>query len=746
MADRDGAGDRERRPADVPAAGTGGNSAGDASGTLIQIGSMRGDLRLATGDRSAAAEDAPPYWVPGPPRFVDRDDVLDEARAIVMDGPDVVTLLTLFGPSGIGTSALALRLMKVLRDEEAARFRGGFYRVAPGRDGIAESLSVFCRRLGHADEDIPATVERRSSLVRETLLGRGACAVLVDAPDSLAQIRHFVPTAAGSLVVVAGTRPFDPALDGDGEDGGGSAADVLTHIEPYEIPVGPLGGDDSVRLLSARARVPFATPADRRMAEDLAAAASGSPRTLVHLATRIRRAERDSPPGIAAVHEAVLGTRTGPAGTTRIAADPLDAVPARERDLARMLAWHPDAEFDGHLAAALAGGDRGAADRGLAALVDAEVLDVLDAGSTDTGPDRRYRFRDEHVMLALRAGTVGGDDLVTRILDHYLDLALAAHDVLLPGRWLHERVARPAAPPLPRMPFDSRAAAHARLGPQRATLKSVVGFAVRQGRFRAACRLCEALWAFWFVRGHFDDVVDTHTELIRAARSSELISPAEFSRIHVQRSIALRRDGERAAALADAMTAVELARAAGPGQPLALLTALEAVGDVHLESGEFPRAGAFFADALDVARGLTPPDERAELNEMRKLGQARLGEGRFEEARQWLGLAWEQVRSRPVPDLQNEARVRTALGELAERTGRLDEAVRHWDAAIDGLTRLGNHRRAADVHVLRADALGRRAPDQARADLERAFELYTAAEARRDARRVGERLAGLNGR
>ncbi|ASU84167.1 hypothetical protein CDO52_16445 [Nocardiopsis gilva YIM 90087] len=687
------------------------------------------------------------YRIPAPPLYINQCAVLERIRCIIDNGGSVATVVTLWGRGGIGTTALGRKVAKVVHDEEPQRFPGGYYQVEPGRQGIPESISRLLRDMGDTDDEIPASLDKRAKRLRDRIDARDAVAILIDGPDSLAQIRPFVPVSPGSLAIIASSRVFDPLYDGDPDTA------TFRHIDEREIQLGPLSSSHSLELLSARAQVEWGTRQERSMARAIAEFLGGTPDVLVRIGTRIRHAEHHhSGSGLAVIHEEILGTHPREDGD--MAPDHgalLDGLPADARRFCVQLAWHPDADFGLGAATRVSGRDVAETRRLLAGLVADDILENVPppparANADSPADEPRYRFRSDRTVKIARRVATEGSDVVADLLAYYLELALTAHRVLLPGRWLHKDLdGQGITPPPDGVVFESKDEARRRLRTERAAVKAMAVLAAREGRFREGFQLCEALWAFWFLGGHFDDVVDTHTALINAVAPTSELPPARLSRIYVQRSIAYRRDAEYDRALADAETGLDLARAARPEHPLALLTALEAVGDVYQERKEFARAGAFLADVLETAESLTPSPEnqRAVYNAACKLGQARMSEGRFDEAGELLDRAWTLVSQQPVRDVQNEARIRTRKGDLAQLTRNTTLAMDHWNAAIGLHRELGDSRRMADVHVKRAEALRRTAPDAARSELRTAIGLYREAGAEQQAQDTIRRLADM---
>ncbi|MFE6304434.1 hypothetical protein [Nocardiopsis sp. NPDC057823] len=687
------------------------NSVGDVSGGTTMMGR---DITVnMVGPQGGGA---PLYAVPAPPLFVNRDGELERARDFALDGgPHARVLVVQATPRGSGATAFGLKVLHEVFVRDPRRFSGGYFFADVERDGVAESVSEILRRMGV--EEIPAGQRRRRDRLQGEFAGRGAVAVLVDAPAGVNDVLPFVSTAPGSLTVVATAHDFE--FD-----------EVLPHVQDEWIGIGALAAEHAVELLCAKAGVEPETDEDRRLVEDLAGYTGGSPHLLLQVGRNIRRLRRRRAAGaLAAVHRSLIVP--APAGP-RDGDGEGAGLPAPVRAAAVALSCHPETDFGAGVAArVLPGEDAGAL---LAALVEGDVLTAAPGG--------RYRFRTARAQRELGARAHDRAAVFGRVLEYYFGLAAAAHRALLPGRWLQADLDHDSAFPDTAGPrFEDGGAARLALEPDRAALRAAVMHAAVRGEHRRAAELCEHLWAYWFTSGLFADVVDTHTEVLRHALGTHRLSPARLSRLCVQRSIAYRRDGSLEQAREDAELALELARDAEPVQPPVLLTALEAVGDVEREEGRPAPAAERFAEALAVAEAAEPLDPRAVLNASRKLAQVRLEQGDRDAARGLLVRARDLVLLKRPDDLHNRARVGAALGDLLLACGDRERALEQWDAAAELHTRLGDDRRTGDMCVKRADALEPTDPAAARAALETALEHYTRAGARHLVAQVRYRLA-----
>ncbi|WP_116245283.1 tetratricopeptide repeat protein [Nocardiopsis sp. FIRDI 009] len=711
------------------------NRAGGVSGNGTQVQAATiGAVHFHGGGSEAAAAGFGPF---APPPFVDREGPLARFRSVVEEGEEYATLLTVVAEPGGGASAFALKGLFDAYRRDRGRFPGGFFFVNLFRESTPVAVGELLRAAGVDERDVPATQEARVRRLRRTyanLVQEGRpFAVLVDSPATPYDLLPFVATGPGCLTVVATSGALDPrTLDPEGRA-------LIRHTRKRGITLDGLPPADAERMFLAEAGVDPVTPRERAMVADFVAGADGNPGRIADLALDVAmRALGGDPDPLASAHRELVGPATVPGLGPRDRAD-LGGLPEELRGLAVALARLPDTDLGVGMVADVV--ERGADPARVRERLDALVAyRVLGPASEDT---RRYRFVSAARRRSLAEHGAGGAGVLRAALTHYFGLVRAAHDVLLPHRWLQTDIDGSSAFPGAGLPADTggggRAAAAARvrglLDPERRALRAVVLAAVEPDELRAAAELCEVAWAYWFTGGYFTDVVDTHSALLDRALGTPHVDPARLARLCVQSSIAHRRDGELARARDRAERAVELAEGT---HPLAEYTAREALADAVWAGGDSAAAADRFAEALRAALDIEPRDDRALGIAERKLARARLELGRLDAAEELLIGALGRFRD---DDHQNLARVRTVLGELRARQGCLAQALAEWERAVHHHTVLGDRRRVGDVYVVRANARAGSDPSAARADLEIALECYTDAEAVREAERVRARLA-----
>jgi hypothetical protein len=151
---------------------------GEQAGRVRQETAARRDANVAGRDQfivnittAGAGEPVPPGLLPRDvPGFTGREGELDRLAGLAGGGAVVVTAIG--GTAGVGKTALAVhaahRLLPEFPDGHLyADLRG--YTAGQSAAEPGEVLEVFLRRLGVPGEEMPASVEERSGLLRQLL-------------------------------------------------------------------------------------------------------------------------------------------------------------------------------------------------------------------------------------------------------------------------------------------------------------------------------------------------------------------------------------------------------------------------------------------------------------------------------------------------------------------------------------------------------------------------------------------------
>lgn len=652
-----------------------------------------------------------PSWI------VSRDDAAASFGAAVREGCERVVVANVSGPRGIGKTALAVSLLHDLRSRHPDRFAADPLVVRLGEQTLDGAVTDVLCEIGVRPGDIPLDRGDRHALYRARTYGFGPIALLLDDAATPGVVETLLPVAPGSVVVVTSQHELD---DLDRES---APADGLAPI--CRLRLDPLAEEDAVLLFSVRSAQEHRPDSAPKWLRDAAARAGGRPDAICRLAAHYTTLAAGS----------VLPGELQRAAPHPDSGDIVDGgyaeLPPEERRLVRCLAWHPATPFARELVATLADTIGARAAEALRVWCDRRLLSEV---PDDVGP--RYVFPNA-VRERLRERSRVADSGTERgafaawICEHYLRWARAAHALLLPDRWLTNG---PAGEP-PQL-FADHNAALAWLERERRPLNRVVHLAYENGLHATVCQLCEVLWALYFHRSYYVDLLETHDLAVESARHLGEEGLAMLARMRVQRARPYMKQERFDEAQADAEAGLAAARRSG--HTLATVTALEALGRVHFECGRLAEATAHYTEALELAA--ESGDPRAVVVERHQVARCQLAASQPEEALGTLETVYAEVNQLPKRDRYNEARIRTSLGETLALLGDGSGALAHLSAALGLFSEIAADEQVADVLVLRADVResgGDR--DGAARDLQDAYTLYILLDSPR-ATRVATRL------
>lgn len=609
--------------------------------------------------------------------------------------------------------------------------------VEPG-----EALAGFLRALSVANAEIPHGVEERAARFRTLVAGRRMLVVL-DNARSADQVRPLLPGNASCVVIVT-SRDVMPGLIG--RDGA------------HRVDLDLLPLDKALSLLRTVTRVPEGqTEALQRLAVLCAR---------LPLALRIaaeRALENPDQPIVELVAELedergrldVFTTDTGdPYAEVRAvfswSCQHLDPEALRAF---RLLGLYPGRDFDKYVVANLMDVALGQAQRTLAALSRAHLVEH----GSKSG---RYQFHD---LLRVYAGELAVRDepesslmdALTRLLDYFLDRAATAMDLVIP--YEHDR--RPEVPAVDRPTATLAAAADGNdwLETERANLIVISAYAVSHGWFDHTAKLSTILYRYLDTKGYFEEAIALHTSAVTAAR--RLRDDLALSRALDNLGTARHRLGDYHDATAKLGEAVEAAQRANDrrvegfarndiGLTMMMLgqyqkaidhireamVAFQETGDqtaqaqaannlalVFTRVGRFDEAIDCVRQALEVFRATE--DKPREGFAVSDLGMLYLKRGEYDEARTCeqdaLAIAHE------CGDRGLEAMVFNCLGKVTGADGKLREAIEYHTSALEIAEEIGERYEQAQAH----DYIGRcqmhlHEPEDARFRWEKALRLY----------------------
>jgi len=582
-------------------------------------------------------------------------------------GGSAVPVMAIWGPPGVGKTALAVRIAHQLRD---AFSDGQWYVRLAGAGGggrdpmdvLAELLQTSGLELSH----LPSQLDARAALLRARLAGRKVLMLLDDAADA-AQIRPLLPGTAGPAVLVTSRSDLRglAAL----HDVGTVTLDVLSPDEARTLLAAlvPDVAGESPDLMSELARLCGYLPLALRLA---AANLIRRPRAdVARYLSQLQAGDRLRYLAVAGDPEAAVGATFALSYT---------ALPAPAARLFRMLGLVPGGDITPAAAAALLGVPTACAEDLTEQLTARSLLRQHRAG--------RYQPHDLLRMYAAELALAEEPEVerlsaLRRLFDHYLRAVDTAGAILYPDL---ARLDRPSPEPADPVAFDSATAALSYLDAERLNLASVIAVA-EHTLPRYAWHLADAL------RGYFHS--HSTTDQWRAAVTSGLAAASRADDLPARAAMHLSLGTLywHLARYAEALDEMEQARAISnaAGLPAVEGAALSNLGVVRLELGQLAQAAALFRAVLELTSG--GDHEFVTANALVNLGGTYLEMGDFAAAEE------ASLRACSLCDRINSphsgAVARANLGQVYRAQGRLDEAAARLGEA---LTRFQDLRSAAD--------------------------------------------------
>jgi DNA-binding SARP family transcriptional activator len=600
-----------------------------------------------------------PADVPG---FTGRQAALAELDDLAAGQP----VVTIAGTAGVGKTALAVRWAHHARD----RFRDGRlyvdlrgYSTDPPLRPV-DALARFLHALGVPAEQVPTDVDEAAALYR-SLLAERRILVLLDNAHHPDQVRPLLPGAPGCLALVTSRDALTGLVARDGARslrlGVLSAAEadaLLAHL------LGPgRAGEDRTELAGLCARLPLAL---RITAANLAASPH---RTVAAHAAELRAGNR----------LAALQVDGDAQAAVRAAFDlSYAALPDEARGLFRLLGLVPGPDTGANGVAVLAGTTTAGAERLLATLIAAHLVEHTGSG--------RYRCHD---LLRLYARERGEQDdteaereaATRRLHDWYLHTVDAAATLLYP------QMRRLTPPPGTGSPaaFGDDSQALAWLDAERAGLVAVVGDCPPA----TAGLLADLLRGYFWLRMYAVDWLVVAGAGLAAADASG--DPRVRTGALLSLADAHYKQGRYTAAVEHSTDALATARRAG--WPEGEAAALNNLGNLHKELGRLPEAVGYHRRALALNRRIGRRTGQAyNLNNLgcvyRDLGDP---------AEALVPLTEALAISREIGTTHGEALCLTNLGGALLDLGRLDEAVDHLCRALAGFREVGDRGGGVDT-------------------------------------------------
>jgi tetratricopeptide (TPR) repeat protein len=656
-----------------------------ASADQAQVLSLVGRVGLLAASARLPADPTP---------LLGRDTELAALRGhFLAPGPAGPRIAVLSGPPGVGKSALAVHLAhRLAREVDRRAVYADLGWLGAGQRDPVEVLGSFLHALRVPDEAIPAGLEERAALYQSRLGDRRALVVLDNAAD-VDQVRLLLPEGPRSWALVT------------------SRARLATLPGAFLVELAVLPEPAAVTLLGALAG-PERVAADRQAAEEVARACGCLPLALRIAAARLRSRPAwtmttlagylaDRRRRLARLKVENLEVRASVA----LSYDELPEASARMFGLLGLLAG-PEVTVE--VAAALTGDDPMEAKDALEALVDAQLLEVVEPS--------RYRLHDLLDLFAQELAAALPVEEQRAVLERAVGwlAARAAQASRLLGDESSTDAKEEAASAAAAHAFADPAAALAWLVAERANLVAAVQMAFEQRLYPLAWQLASSLEIFFELRGYWSEWHDTQTIAVQAARAAgnRTAEAAALNRLgtacrtlrrfdeaieHYQQALAIRRQlGNRRGeggtlnnlgrvyndlhrldqALDCYQQALAIHREVGERRFEAIT--LQNLGGVYTRLRRFDTAIGHYQQALTIRRQLK--DRRCEGGTLHDLGMFFGDLRRFDAAidhfQQALAI------SREVGDRGGEGTVAVLLGEMYEAQRRLDKAMLLYEQAL----------------------------------------------------------------
>jgi DNA-binding SARP family transcriptional activator/tetratricopeptide (TPR) repeat protein len=640
------------------------------------------------------------------PDFTGRDAELGRLDALLdQDGSgarNAVVITVITGTAGVGKSALALYWAHRVRDlfpdgQLYVNLRG--FGPAGSAMKPAEVIHGFLDAFAVPSDRMPLDLDDRAALYRTILADLRVLVVLDNARD-VDQVRSLLPGSPGCVVLVTSRNRLTSLVAADGARP--VELDLLPDAEARRLLSSRLGQD---RVASEPASV-----------DEIIKACAGLPLALV-----------------VAASNAVANSRlplSALAGELRTTHGRLDALGADDQytDVRAVFSWsyhalsppaarqfrllglHAGPDIATSAAASLAGVPLAQARRELADLVRAHLVTEWASGRFVIH-DLLREYANELSMI--HDSAADRRLAVHRILDHYLQTAYVADQLLHPSR--DDPI---ALAPLPLLVATETLADHrdavAWLATERQVLLAALRQAVSYGFDTHAWQLAWAVTSYFDRHGHWYDAASSHQEGLKAAQRLDDLQAQAIIRCclaraycrldrhdaareqlrqalelyqflgdqagqgHAHRILAwvLERQGRYGEALTHAELGVDLFRSAG--RPAGQAHALNAAGWFHILLGAPGEGLRLCQQALDMQREIE--DRLGQAETLDSIARAYTSLARYDEATAYYRQALQLYRE--SGDRYNEAQILVHLGDTSLAAGDPKSAVAAWRDAV----------------------------------------------------------------
>jgi tetratricopeptide (TPR) repeat protein len=596
---------------------------------------------------------------PGPRPFVGRDSELEELDQLLLDDAQKVpSVVVVDGPPGVGKTSTALTWAHQAQHE----FDGalwvdlrGYSAGTPAEPGeILESLLLGA---GVSPQRMPPETRRRASLLASLLYGRRMLVILDNALGE-EQVRPVLAAMATCAVLITSRKRLSGVIIDPG-------ADSLT------LP--PLRHDEAVALLRDR------------IGEDRSSTSPAALRTVVRLCAQLPLAVRIAAEKIAAnpfqsVDELAeqlaadakrLRTLELPEMSVRAAfAWSYRTLPARSRQLFRLLGLHPGATFSAEAAAALLGAGQAGVRMELDELTSAHLVRAVSATHFAMHDLIRAFAADEASQPVYAGERVAA---VRRLVEWYWHATGAAFKALVPNRD-HQMDLGTPADGVPRCAFASFDSAFRWFAGEIGNVTGVSVLACEYGLFEMGWRI-PVFWLDYLMFARpWETWVSSQTAAIAAAEAGN--DALGIARASVNLAEVHRRLHRLDAAGGCYRVAAELADSIGPD--VSTVWAYIGLGNIAHELGDYAEAAAKIergmVEAKRIGYAMGEATARVHLGRsFRALGDR---ERAFEHGKQ--ALDWFTAEQ----DEQGRGYAAAPLARAYRHFGLLEQALTYSEIAL----------------------------------------------------------------
>lgn len=220
-----------------------------------------------------------------------------------------------------------------------------------------------------------------------------------------------------------------------------------------------------------------------------------------------------------------------------------------------------------------------------------------------------------------------------------------------------------------------------RLDRDHENVAAIMDWALEVGEVESAVRLGSAMWWFFWLRGHFEEM---RTRLELALQRAADLPPSLQANLHVASGAIATMDGEGELAARHYEQALELERGRKDGRGVP--RALRSLASSLVNLGRSEEALPLYEEALAMDRGFG--NSLGECAALRGLAKAALHIGELDRAGELYSQALALARS--IGDRHYVAYGLAGLGEVARQRGRLDEAEALYQEGLDLCRRIGS--------------------------------------------------------